>query len=297
MIIKSNSKNLLAVFFIFATSFSWATAGVFIKLLPNFGAFEILSLRFLISFAVLTFYLVFKNRLLFTIKELKNKKIWILVIFLLGCYYFGTLAFTLAPIGETTLLMAVSPVFIFLYKYLLKKEKIYRIETVGFILAISGICIFLYINQGINGTTQLYGNISALLVGVLFASYAIVHKKADYISYNSLSISYGMFILMIIPAIYYLSDIVKEISLISIEIVYIVLIGIVSTVIPTLSIIYAAKNLSSMAISSVFILEIFFGFVLGYILFDEVQNLFIIFTLSIILIGTVLMIFNKRKSL
>ncbi len=103
-----------------------------------------------------------------------------------------------------------------------------------------------------------------------------------------------MFILMIVPAIYYSNNIINTTSLFSQEMLYIILIGIISTVIPTLSIIYVAQNLSAMATSSVFILEIFFGFLLGYLLFDEILSVFLMFILSFILIGTILMVFKKN---
>lgn len=286
--------NKIAVFFIFLAAFSWATAGVFIKLLPQYSAFEILSLRFFIAFFVMTLFLTFNKKLLFILQELKNKKIWLLVLLILGCYYLGTLAFTLAPIGETTLLMAISPVFVFLYQYLIQKEKLSKSEKIGFILSIIGIFIFLYLNQKSNGIEYLLGNICAILVGVFFAIYAVLHKKIEYSSFNSLSISYGMFLVMIIPAFYYSSSIVVNISFISYETLYIILLGVVSTVIPTLAIIFVAKNLSSMITSSVFLLEILFGFILGYIFFNETHELNLILVLSLILLGTSLMIFSKK---
>ena len=130
--LREKDKNMLQkqlpIFLIFLAAFSWAFAGVFIKQLPQYGAFEILSLRFLISSIILTLFLILNNRLISIVKELKNKNIWILIIHLLGCYYFGTLTFTLAPIGETNLLIAISPLFVFLYNYLFQQEKIYKQE-------------------------------------------------------------------------------------------------------------------------------------------------------------------------
>jgi len=289
------TKTFIPVLVMFIAAFSWATAGVFIKLLPQYSAFEILLLCFFISFVVMSVFLVLNKKLVPILQDLKNKKIWFLVFLILGCYYFGTLAFTLAPIGETTLLMAISPVFVFLYQYITQKQSVSINEKVGFLLSITGVFIFLYLNQKSNGVEYLLGNMFAILVGILFATYVVVHKKIEYASFSSLSISYGMFVLMILPAVYYTSTMLDTISFVSYEMLYIILIGTVSTIIPTLSIVFVAKNLSSMATSSVFLLEILFGFILGYIIFDEVQRIDLLCVLAMILIGTSLMIFTKKS--
>ncbi len=62
--LREKDKNMLQkqlpIFLIFLAAFSWAFAGVFIKQLPQYGAFEILSLRFLISSIILTLFLILK---------------------------------------------------------------------------------------------------------------------------------------------------------------------------------------------------------------------------------------------
>jgi drug/metabolite transporter (DMT)-like permease len=138
--LKPNSIGLMAALFAAAT---WGMVGIFVRWLPGWSAFAVLSGRFLVATAVMLpiVLLVPSIRSDFT-RSLRTPPIWWLSLLAIGSSFLGTTAFQMAPVGEVTLLFTTSPLFIIAYKYVMRLD-IKRGENRGILIATNGVIIIL----------------------------------------------------------------------------------------------------------------------------------------------------------
>ncbi|MGB7086256.1 MAG: DMT family transporter [Phormidesmis sp.] len=157
---------------------TWATAGIFIRWLPGWSPFAILSGRFLVATIVLLPVVLSPNirgEFLFSLRSLS---IWGLSLPLIGGFLLGTAAFQIAPVGEITLLLSTPPIFVVVYK-LLAKVRIRRREGIGTLLAIAGVALILLPQRSLSpvasGTSLQApaGYLFALSAAALLAVYTL----------------------------------------------------------------------------------------------------------------------------
>jgi drug/metabolite transporter (DMT)-like permease len=158
---KLDSLSLIAALFATAT---WGLVGVFIRWLPGWSSFSVLSGRFLVAtVAMLPILLLVPSiRSDFT-RSLRTPPIWWLSLPIIGSSFLGTTALQMAPVGEVTLLFTTSPLFIIAYKYVIRLG-IERSEGWGILLATTGVILILL--------PQLSSDRSAswqIIAGYLFA--------------------------------------------------------------------------------------------------------------------------------
>ncbi|MDD5052860.1 MAG: DMT family transporter [Sulfuricurvum sp.] len=292
---KSSYK--IALFSIFTAAIGWALAGIFIRLLPTFKAYEIVSLRFIFAFVFLSFFLIIKLNSRAIINDLKQHITWIYAIIMLSCYYIGTTAFQLAPVGETTLLMSIAPIYVIIHQLWTKQYTSPR-EKQGGIVALIGIIIFFISNFSSTNYTAEHclGNFLALTVAFLFAIYALMHSRKNIYSPSSFSVTYAMLLLSLIPSIYYLqSSIIINQNILLNNIFILAGLGIVSTAIPTIAITVASKYLPPVITSSVLLLETIFGTLLAFVFLNESPGSFFLLSTVIVLSGLLFMITKRKK--
>jgi drug/metabolite transporter (DMT)-like permease len=283
-----------ALFLIFIAAFGWATTGVFIRLLPSFQAYEIVTLRFLFAFLFLSFFLLLNFRTI--IKDLRYSNTWLYAIIMLSCYYIGTSAFQLAPVGETTLLMSISPLFVITYKLWTKQYTTSK-EKRGFLLAIFGIIILFSSNLSNTNYTiyHIFGNFLALSVGFLFSVYAILHSQKIGYSPSSLSVTYIMLLIALVPSLCYMGYYItpENQNILFSNLPILAGLGIFATAIPTIAITIASKTLPPVITSSVLLLETIFGILFAYLFLNELQSLYFLISVCVVLIGLLMMILKK----
>ena len=264
------------------TALGWGMAGVFIKLLPNFSAFSIVSIRLALALVVTIPILLFQNSFFTHVKELRRPKVWILSLIMLACYTFGTIAFQLAPVGEVTLLMATAPIFAILFKFL-RREKTSKNEYRGALTAFLGICFILFPTLGLDSVISrqhIFGNFLALLVSILFAIYATWFRSLSQynIAPSSISIALGTFTLgslMFFPTTLQLFSAYNG----SINLKYLIALlglGLISTVIPTISYAIAAKRLPALITTSILLLEPILAIASAFLVLGAVPSVWII---------------------
>ena len=264
------------------TALGWGMAGVFIKLLPSFSAFSIVTIRLVLALVVLIPILLFQNNLFTHIKELCHLKVWILSLIMLGCYTFGTMAYQFAPVGEVTLLMTTAPIFTILFQFL-RRKKIRKAEYWGALIAFLGICLIMFpsLNYSYAVSWQrIVGNFLALSVSVLLAIYALWFRSLSQynIAPNSISISLGTFILGIL--IFFpitLKSFSAYTNLIDVRYLAASLgLGLVSTAIPTLTYVIAAKRLPALTTTGILLLEPILAITFAFIILGTVPSVWII---------------------
>ena len=293
--IKTENHGLLAAFLAIV---GWSSAGIFINLLPELSAVSIVSFRLTVALIVSTLLLLLMKRNIFVyLKELNNFAVWGLGLILFFCYLLGTLAFQKAPVGEITLLMTTSPLFVMAYKIFFN-ESIKKVEFLGLFLAIFGILFITY--PQLSTTTsnvipeRLIGDSFALIGSFLFATYAIWYRslrKKD-VAPNTISVALGTFIIGAMLFIVTVDEmlIVQKVSS---NVSLLLGIGILSTAIPTVSYAVASKELKPLVSTSLLLLQPPLATLFALLILSEIPTIWTIPGLIFILIGLMLIVRSK----
>ena len=297
------NNTQIGVISAFITILGWSSAGIFINLLPNLDALLIVAIRLCLSlFFIVPILFLFQKNILKYLNELKSTTTWMLGIILLFCYLLGTLAFQMAPVGEVTILMTISPLFVILYNFL-RKQIPKKSETLGVIIAIFGILIMTY-NQLMleesNSSDRLLGNILAMIVSILFTIYSIwnqsLNKKNK--APHSLSIALSTFImgtLLLIILIGKETEMMSSINFDYSTILFLFGIAILSTAIPTISYTVASQYLNPILTTSILLLQPFIAILFALFFIQEIPDLLVIPGFVFILIGLFLIIKKPKK--
>ena len=172
----SNKLDAQGIAFALASTATWATAGIFIRWLPGWSSFAILSGRFLIATIALTPIVLSSRMRPELFRSLRTPAIWGLSLPMIGGYLLGTTAFQLAPVGEVTLLISTSPIFVAAYK-VCSKIHISRSEGIGTLLATVGVGLILFpqlsADRGLSWQGSV-GHFFALSTAVLLAMYVLL---------------------------------------------------------------------------------------------------------------------------
>jgi Permeases of the drug/metabolite transporter (DMT) superfamily len=170
----------------------WGTTYVSTKvLLEEFSPIEILFTRFLIGFLVLS--LVFPSRL-----RLKNRREVYLFIAAgisgITLYYLlENIALTMTTASNAGVIIALAPFFTACLSYwLLKTEKPGAQFYIGFLCAITGICL---ISGGSGGALSInvWGDLLAALAALVWAVYSVLVRKIGALGYNPIQATRRIF--------------------------------------------------------------------------------------------------------
>lgn len=126
--------------------------------------------------------------------------------------------------------------------------------------------------------------------------YAILHSQKVEYSPSSLSVTYAMFLVALVPSLYYVSSSITPANqnILIDNLLTLAGLGIFATAIPTIAITMASKNLPPVVTSSVLLLETIFGAFFAYLFLDELQSLYFSITICAVLAGLLLMIFKTK---
>lgn len=171
----------------------WGTTYVFTKvLLESFSPIEILFTRFLIGFAALC--LIFPSRL-----RLKNRREVYLFIAAgisgITLYYLlENIALTMTTASNAGVIIALAPFFTACLSYwVLKTEKPGAQFYIGFLFAITGICLI----SGGSGdalSINVQGDLLAALAALVWAVYSVLVRKIGALGYNPIQATRRIFL-------------------------------------------------------------------------------------------------------
>jgi drug/metabolite transporter (DMT)-like permease len=154
-------------------SFIFGSAGVFVKIL-HLPPTTLTFFRMAVPSIAVFLYLKFKKVRIF---RGNNKLILVASVLNAVRLFFYFLAFTLATIGNATIVSSISPVFVFIYSLLFLKEKITPLKVTLLFTAIIGV-ILLYINQPISFTNKDFVGMGfALLSTAIYSLTVVIFKK------------------------------------------------------------------------------------------------------------------------
>lgn len=190
----------------------WGTTFISTKiLLAAFGPTEILFIRFLLGFAILS--LIYPKRL--KTKDKKQELIFAAAGLCGICLYYllENIALTYTTASNVSVIISAAPFFTaVLSRVFMKTEKQGINFFIGFVTAMTGICIISF--GGIRLGTGIAGDMLALLAALIWAVYSLLTRKIGSYGYNTVQatrriFAYGM-VFMIAALFFFPPDWDKE---------------------------------------------------------------------------------------
>jgi drug/metabolite transporter (DMT)-like permease len=273
---KLNIQGLMAAL---ATAATWGMVGIFVRWLPGWSPFAVLAGRFIVAtVAMLPIFLLSSVRHDFT-RSLRTSQTWYLSLPAIGGYVLGTTAFQMAPVGEVTLLITTSPLFITAFKYLVRLS-IKRSEGIGMFLAAAGISFIILpqLSTDVAASWQtMVGYVLALGAAGLLAVYAFFFNTLTQQGVAPKSINV-VFLTCLLGGFLSLFCAVFSSKLLigngidrQVILVFLTL-GILSTALPSFCYTVAAKRLPVLLTTAILLLEPMFAVLFASVALQEIPS-------------------------
>jgi drug/metabolite transporter (DMT)-like permease len=119
---------------------TWGMVGIFVRWLPGWSVFAVLSGRFFSAAVAMLIILFLVSALRTDRRALRSPLLWWLCMPAIASAILGTTAFQMAPVGEVTLLITTAPLFIIAYKYAARLP-VKPGESAGMLLTMVGVIL------------------------------------------------------------------------------------------------------------------------------------------------------------
>lgn len=263
----------LSVVFVLLAGTLWGFMGVFVRRLNEygFGTMDIVALRALITLILMTSFLCIYNRRLF---KICLKDVWcflgtgiLSIVFFNFCYF---KAITLTTLHVAAVLLYTAPAIVTILSACLFKEKVTLVKIGALILTFVG-CV---LTLGIIGSSIRIGMMGVLFgfgAGFGYALYSIFSRYAINREYHSFTISFYTFMLAAIATIPF-SNVgkIREFVCGGLEnVVFLVVFGMISTVLPYIFYNFGLKGLDNSKASIIASVEPVVAAMVGVIIYSE----------------------------
>lgn len=153
------------------TSMAWGATGVWVNLVPGVSPQALVAWRLVL--AALVFVVLFPR-----VRPGYRRSAWNLGGLLVAYYLAAVFAFQRAPVGEVSLCIGTSPVFVMLFRALTGRRPTWR-EFFAVTVTLAGLLVIVWPGlrgSGLNDEVRS-GLFSALLAAALTALYAQTHRR------------------------------------------------------------------------------------------------------------------------
>lgn len=275
---------------------TWATAGIFIRWLPGWSPSAILAGRCLVAAIALLPIVLSSHVRRELLISARSPFVWLLSLPMIGCYFLGTTAFQLAPVGEVTLFISTSPLFVVAYK-LIAKVPIQKQEGIGTALAVAGVGLIALPEISVASSTSwqfLIGYLLSLSAAALLAVYVLVFNAVASKGERIRSI-HVVFITCVLGGCLsllqtvFLSHDVSAIALNNTAILVFLGLGILSTASSTLLYTIAAQRLPVVLAAAILLTEPIFAVLFASALLREYPSIWFGFGSILVLTGLLLL--------
>jgi drug/metabolite transporter (DMT)-like permease len=290
---KLDNQGLMAAL---CAAFTWGIAGIFIRWLPGWSPFAVLAGRFLVATAVMLPILVLRPSIRFEFtRSLRISQTWWLSLPLIGGYVLGTTAFQMAPVGEVTLLLTTSPLFIVAYKYFVGL-RIKPSEGIGILLAILGGSFILLPQLSASGVAfwqAMTGYLLALGAAGVVALYTVWFSALTQqgIAPKSINVVFVTCLLGSVLSLLlagFFSKLSMEFEIDGQTILTLIGLGVLSTAFPSLCYTMAAQRLPAVMTTAILLLEPVFATLFAYAALREIPSLWFYIGSVLVLCGLLL---------
>ncbi len=271
-----------------------STSSIFARFVPELSAVVIAFWRMAIASVLIWIYTFFRRQK--QIDHWRYKYYLLSGIFLALHFssFYG--AVKLTSIANATLLGITAPMFTILYEKFFLKRKLNPIIFIGFVLAGTGSLIIAgsgLLVQDNSLTGKMLGLLAAMFIALVYIFASNLREKANTVSYTRLLYSYAAFFLLIICLI--TNNTVFHFSFR--EFKWLLLLGLVPTILGHSLFYYSIKFTSPTIISSVPIGEPIIASLLAWALFSETITFATMFGGLFILVGIYFLISHSPKNL
>lgn len=289
-------KSKIAVFLVLIAGIFWGMIGLFVRKLNaiGFASMDIVAIRAITtSIMLFVFLFVFDRKKLY----IRVKDIWcfagtgiLSIVFFNYCYF---KAITLTSLSLAAILLYTAPAIVMLLSAVLFREKITRIKIISLVLTFVGCVLVTGVVTGMKNI-NVGGIMIGLGAGFGYALYSIFSRFALQKGYHSLTISFYTFLFAVIgtmPFANYLG--IYEICSNDWKIViYIMVFGLVSTVLPYIAYTRGLKDMENSKASIIASIEPVTATLLGVAAFYEKLSMLEI--LGIILVLGAIVVSNHN---
>jgi drug/metabolite transporter (DMT)-like permease len=198
------NKEINGHLFAITTIIVWGTTFISTKLLlKSILPIEILFLRFVIGFIVLSF--VFPHRLI--IKE-RKQELYFAAAGLCGItlyYLLENIALTYTLASNVGVIISIAPFFTAIFAHLfLDGEKLRPKFFVGFVVALAGVFLISFNGYDTLNINPL-GDVLAIMAAIVWAAYSVLTKKISSFQHNTVQTTRRIFLyglIFMIPALF-----------------------------------------------------------------------------------------------
>jgi drug/metabolite transporter (DMT)-like permease len=274
---KLDNQGLLAAL---CAAVTWGMAGIFVRWLPAWSSFAILAGRFLVAAAVMIpiLFLTKSIRAEF-ICSLRISQTWVLSLPAIAGYVFGTTAFQMAPVGEVTLLLTTSPLFVIAYKFFVGL-RIQQSEGIGALLAVGG-SSFILVPHLSAGSTNIWqamtGYLLALGAAAMVSLYTVLFNAFTQQGVAPRSI-HVVFVTCFVGGVLsllctiFFSEFSVNVEVDSKTLLTLIGIGALSTAFPLVCYTIAAQRLPVIVSTGILLLEPIFAALFASVAFREIPS-------------------------
>lgn len=163
------------------TAATWGLTGIFVRWLSGISPILITTGRLIISLIVILPVMLLVQRFRRALyKDLNRKLAWILALLLILYYTTAVFAFETAPVAHVALLISTSPLFVLVYRTLMR-TRMHSREILGAIIGVVGVAAITLGDGPFSAPdwiARLKGYGFALCAAWATATYAIVYRTA-----------------------------------------------------------------------------------------------------------------------
>jgi drug/metabolite transporter (DMT)-like permease len=292
-----------ALVIVVMTSLLWGFTGIFIRLLPDFPPMTVTAGRIIAAMLFLLPILILKSKNRTAFKATVKRPIaYFLALHFVLYYILSTVAFQLAPIAEIALLVGTSPVFVFIFRIILRDIPNRR-EVIGASCAILGIAIIMGPNISFDGNMsleRLTGDILGIFAAMTAASYATIYRRLNdrSIAPDTLSVSLMTFVLGSVISIAVVAAIPTPSNIEAIDgfaLLMLVGLGVICTALTTYGFAIASKELPSVVTATVMLATPCFAGLFAYLIVGETLSPLFIPGGILVLGGIALIVTTAKK--
>ena len=296
---KADEMKKISILLVVLAGSLWGFMGLFVRKLNEYGlaSMDIVALRAIITLILMVIFLTIYNRKLF---KVKLKDVWcflgtgILSILFFNFCYFKAITLTTLPVAAV--LLYTAPAIVTVLSAILFKEKITKLKVGALALTFVG-CVLTLGFTGSSIDIKLVGILFGLGAGFGYALYSIFSRYAIIRGYHSFTISLYTFLIASIATIPFANmNRIKDFAFDSSgNVLFIIVFGMVSTVLPYIFYNFGLKGLDNSKASIIASIEPVVASVVGVFIYDEKLVLSQIIGISLVLVSIIMCNINIRK--
>lgn len=271
--------------FILLATLSFAVMNAMAKELSSLPAMQVVFFRAFGTFAFIFPYMLYKK-----VSVIGNFPKWLLMRGLVGVISLATffLALQRIPLGSAISIRYLGPIFGAIIAWFFLKEKIKKLQWLGFAIAFSGVVVLKGFDLRIDLISLSLLLISAVFVGLVFVLIRYLSDKEHFLTIINYFMMVSMTVSIFFIGTWEMPSIYQWWLLASIG-----FFGMIGQVFMT----KAFQTEETSVLAPFKYMELIYALIIGFLFFNESYNWLPFLGIVLILVGMLVNVYGKRKSL